>query len=1022
MKTPSIKKLSLTKRFMALTGLTALLLWTISSTGLAVDRSLLSVPKQINGLGVYRQAGARGLVPVLLSTKEGQAIAVARTVQRMGGKALTVLTDSDFVVAQVPPQALQDLERSPQVRALAVDRAVRLDPLAMQPLSDKAQTVPSDSDPALSLKVTRSEIRAPQFAERTGTDGSSALIAVLDTGVDPGHPALQRTPDGSVKVIDWQDFTGEGDVATKETRTQPIPGIPSQSGVYHLGTFKESQIPQGEMGSDINRNGKNTDAFKILVTDAARKGVYDTVYVDTNGNGDFTDEQPMPVYNQGFTVGTFGSREIVNGAQQGVNFVVTRIEPDGSAINLGYDGGEHGTHVAGIAAGNGPITGIAPGARIMAIKVLTSGGSGEWAGIIAGMHYAATHGAKVINMSLGGMAELNDGSDPQSLFINDLTRKRGVLFSIAAGNSGPGLNTVGLPGVASGAITSGAFISSNTFRVDYGLTVPQDGLWYFSSAGPRDDGGLKPNIVSPGTANSAVPPWAGQYKVFQGTSMATPQTTGAAALLIAAAQARDLKVTPEQVRMALEMGARRLPEYGWYEQGHGLIQVDAAWEALQRLVREWNPDLVSFGRAKDGTLGTGLYARGFSLQPGEPKWVLGNREFRRQALDLSYLPGSGLTIAGPQSITLPSLQRKEIPLQLDYSATPGVYDALIQARLPGQVAYASEYLATVVVPYEFDPAKGNIINGMEGVLAPARYTRHFVRVPAGTAELTVNLSVPNNAGRVRIMLSSPDGMPVGTGSPWAGAPSGPERQAVSIQGPQPGVWEIDAYASHGGMNYGLAENHYVIDVAARGVFASPARLNLPQAFGQTQTRRISFTNDYDDIRAVVSGAGFVQPKSERMEVEHGNFKDRFFDVPAGTAILRAAIAQVDDPTADLTIALYYNDPRAGGWTPVGESSGYRINRQVQLLAPAAGQYAVEIAGKSVPAGKTGFTYSLTEVRGGSGVAAQDGGSATDRGFGSRWATSVTFKVPPEIGPYLGAVTVTDEKSGRVLTVIPVEVK
>jgi len=395
-----MKKLSINKRFVALTGIASLLIWTVSSTGLAVDRSLMTVPRQMNGLGLYRQAASQGMVPVLLSTKEGQAAAVARTVQRMGGTARTVLSDSNFVVARVPAGALGDLERSALVRSLAVDHAVKLDPLAMQPLSEKAQAVPSDSDPALSLKVTRAEIRA----ERTG-DGSGALIAVLDTGVDPGHPALQRTPDGVTKVIDWQDFTGEGDVATTETRTQAIAGIASQSGVYHMGTFRESQIPKGEMGSDINRNGKDADEFKILVTDAARKGTYDTVYVDTDGDGDLSDEQPLQAYNQSLAVGVFGSREVVNGTQQGVNFVVTRVEPDGSGINLGYDGGEHGTHVAGIAAGSGPITGIAPGARIMAIKVLTSGGSGEWAGIIQGMHYAATHGAKVINMSLGGMTE-----------------------------------------------------------------------------------------------------------------------------------------------------------------------------------------------------------------------------------------------------------------------------------------------------------------------------------------------------------------------------------------------------------------------------------------------------------------------------------------------------------------------------------------------------------------------------------------------------------------------------------------
>lgn len=999
-----------TKKYVALTGLASVLVWAIGSTGLAVDRSLLAVPKQVGGLGLSRQAEGRSDVTVLLSTREGQAGAVSRTVREMGGSVTTVLADADFVVAKVPTAALQDLERSSLVRALAVDRPIRLDPSAMQRLADAAPTPPSATDPALSLNVTRGEIRAPQLIEQTGNDGSGAVIAVLDTGVDAAHPALLRTPGGEVKITDWQDFTGEGDVETRETATEPIPAIPSKSGTYHVGVFTESQIPKGEMNSDINRNGKSDDQFRVVVTDAGQKGVYDTAYIDLDGDGNLSNERPMRVYNQSFDVGTFGPKET------GVNFVVTRINPDGSGLNLGYDGGEHGTHVAGIAAGSGPITGIAPGARVMAIKVLSSGGSGSWSGIIQGMHYAATRGAHVINMSLGGIAELNDGNDPQSLFIKDLTARTGTIFSIAGGNSGPGLNTMGLPGVAGSAITSGAFISTNTWKVDYGLNVPQDGLWYFSSAGPRDDGGLKPNIVAPGTANSAVPTWAGQYAVFQGTSMAAPQTSGAAALLVGAARGKGLAYKPEHLRMALELSARRLPGYGWYEQGHGLIQVDAAWGLLQRVARESSPELVSLGRAKPGATGSGLYAREFPVLAGkDSEWLLVNREFRRAALDLSYLPGSGLTVTGPQSILMLGMQRKEIPLRYRHDQAPGVYDALIQARVQGQTSYAAEYLSTVVVPYEVDPIRGNTVSGIKGSLGPARYGRHFIRVPAGTAELTVNLTVPGSQGRVRVMAYTPDGMPAGA-SPWAGAPKEPERQTLTIQNPQPGVWEIDAYASHGAMNYGLIENRYVIDVAARGVYASPSKLDLPLSAGRNLSSEVTFVNDYGDLKAVTAGAGFAQPETQQLEVEHGSFKDFFFDVEEGTAMLRADVSRINDPAAELEVSVYYSDEKAGGWVPVGQRSQGRVD----VLNPAPGKYAVEIVGKSVPSGKTGFRYNLVRVRGGGAILPQD--QPAERAFGSIWTVPVNIKVPAGTGPYLGAITLRDERSGKVLTVVPVEVK
>lgn len=996
-------------RNLGLMGLAALVAWGVGTTGLAVDRSALTGPGSTGALAVAAQAAGQSEVTVLLSTRKGAATAVARSVKSLGGTVRTALSDADFLVARIPTAALKELERSSLIRAMALDRPVRLDPTAMRPLTETAKAPASAAEPALSLRVTRGEIRAPQLESMTGHDGSGTVIAVLDTGVDPDHPALKRTPGGETKIIDWQDFTGEGDVATKETYTEAIPGIPTAGGTYKLGTFTEAQIPKGQMEQDLNRNGKADDQFKLLLTDSRAPGVYDTAYVDLNQNGDFSDEKPMGVYKESMKTDTFGE------PGKGVNFVITRIDRDGSGLNIGYDGGQHGTHVAGIAAASGPVTGVAPGAKIIAIKVLTSGGSGGWSGIIEGMHYAASQGAQVINLSLGGLAELNDGSDPQSIFINELSAKTGALFSIAGGNSGPGLNTMGLPAVAGAAITSGAYISKNTWKIDYGLDVPQDGLWYFSSAGPRDDGGLKPNVVAPGTANSAIPTWAGQYAVFQGTSMATPQTSGAAALLIGAARNAGMKPGPDALRMALEVSARRLPGYGWYEQGHGLIQLDAAWGALKQIVTETNPDLVSAGKAKAGTAGTGLYAREFSLRGNKAGWSVTNRGYQQAELALSYLPGNGLTLSGPDRMRLPALMRREVNLRVDHSAAPGVYDALVQARVPGQRSYAAQYLATVVVPHDLSLRADNRVTGIKGTLGPARYGRHFVRVPSGTAELQVVLRTPGNQGRVRLMAYTPDGLPAGD-TPYAGAPSGPESQTLTIPSPQPGVWEINSYASHGALNFGLAENHYEIDLAARGIYASPSRLDLPFAFNQSLTRKITFTNTYGDVKVVAEGAGFVQPEQQRLEVEHNGFKHVFFSVKPGAALLSIAVGEVSDPAAQLDTGLYYNDPKLGGWRSVGQ----RIGARIELAAPEPGQYAVEVVGRAVPSGKTGFVYSQTLVTGGEGVKVES--PTALRKLGDRWTVPVTLRVPPRLGQYQGAVLLKDAATGKVLAVVPVEAK
>ncbi|MFZ5816489.1 MAG: S8 family serine peptidase [Bacillota bacterium] len=990
---------------------------SFAASGFAAQQEL-AAPKSIKGLSL--SSSARGTVSVLVAVKPGQSAAVSRLVSRLGGQVVQRMTGADLLVARLPAGAMPELERSALVRSVGLDRIVHLDRNAMRPLEDRATSgPPSARNPELSLRITRGEIRAPQFTQLTGNDGRGTVIAVLDTGVDPAHPALLKTPDGQTKIIDWQDFTGEGDVALTESRTEPIPGIPTKGGIYRTGLFRESQIPNGEMDRDINRNGKGDDSFGVLATDAAAKGVYDTVYVDTNANGDYTDEKPLRVYSQSQDVGLFGTGTVTDGVQQGVNFVVTRIDPKGQSVNLGYDGGQHGTHVAGIAAGSGPITGVAPGAKVMAIKVLTSGGSGSWSGIAQGIQYAAANGADVINLSLGGLTDLNDGSDPLSLMVDDLAAKTGVVFSIAGGNSGPGMNTMGLPAVSAAAISSGAYISINTWQADYGLTVPQDGLWYFSSAGPRDDGGLKPNVVAPGTANAPIPTWAGRYAVFQGTSMAAPQTSGAAALLLGAAKHQGLQVNGSQVRHALEQSARRLPGYGWFEQGYGLIQVDAAWQKLQEVARQGRiASLLSLGRAADGTVPTGLYAREFRITPGAVPWTLGNRQASPVALDFTYRPGTGLTLSGPKQLTLPPHRLASVPMVAYHPTAPGVYDGLVEGRARGQSAPAVQYAATVVVPHEFNPVKGHIINGLKGSLGPARYGRHFVRVPEGTTELSIQLTVPGNQGRVRIMAYTPDGMPYGSGSPWAGAPSGPERQSLTIPRPKPGVWEIDAYASHGAMNWDLTENRYEIDVAARGVFAAPSRLQLPAAPGKRLTQMISFTNSFGEITAVTTGAGFVKPTAERVEVEDGSALVQTFEVAAGTALIRSGIEKVESAGASVSLSLYYHDQAAGGWVKVGR----RLEGQEwEVLNPAPGTYAVEVTGNRVPSGKTGLQLNRTVVtEGGEGVLPPT--TQAVRGFGAVWNAKVELRTPAESGRYTGAVILKDGKTGKPLAVVPIDIK
>ncbi|MEN1891376.1 S8 family serine peptidase [Streptomyces mirabilis] len=133
----------------------------------------------------------------------------------------------------------------------------------------------------------------------------------------------------------------------------------------------------------------------------------------------------------------------------------------------------HGTHVAGTIAGTGAASGgarkgAAYGASLLNVKVLNDDGEGMDSSIIVGMEWAAQHGAKVADLSLGGQP--TDGTDPDSQALNQLTTQYGTLFVVAAGNNGRP-HTIATPGAADAALTVAA-----TDRDDaaLGLVARQD--------------------------------------------------------------------------------------------------------------------------------------------------------------------------------------------------------------------------------------------------------------------------------------------------------------------------------------------------------------------------------------------------------------------------------------------------------------------------------------------------------------------------------------------------------------------
>ncbi|GHC80340.1 hypothetical protein GCM10007079_19220 [Nocardiopsis terrae] len=253
----------------------------------------------------------------------------------------------------------------------------------------------------------------------------------------------------------------------------------------------------------------------------ARTFAPDNPNLQVNGEEDYVPDVAVAVLDTG-----------VDGSHPDLNVVESVDCTSGTCVsNTASDGNGHGTHVAGSAAAvdNGlGVVGVAPGADVWNVQVLTSGGSGTLAGIAAGVDYVTANADQigVANMSLGC-----EGCTDQALsqaITNSVAE--GVAYAVAAGNSSSDAVNF-FPANHPDVLTVSSLADSDGAPGGNGGSLgctgdDDDTLSYFSNFGTTVD------IAAPGSCITSTMP-GGDYGSMSGTSMASPHAAGGLALLAA---------------------------------------------------------------------------------------------------------------------------------------------------------------------------------------------------------------------------------------------------------------------------------------------------------------------------------------------------------------------------------------------------------------------------------------------------------------------------------------------------------
>ncbi|GAB1601221.1 tripeptidyl-peptidase 2-like [Argonauta hians] len=643
-------------------------------------------------------------------------------------------------------------------------------------------------------------------------DGRGVLIAILDTGIDPGAAGLQVTSDGKPKIIDLIDTTGSGDVDTStvvESRSEftgrrVITGLTGRTlkipeswnnptGQYNIGIKNAYDLYPKTLKERISKEITErlwTPPHRIALAEVTRKleefdaqhpypnhdeltireDLNNQIEILNNLDKKHTDYGPVfdcIVFHDGETwracvdtteKGQLDQCELLASFREErkysrlsyadmLNFSVN-IHNNGTVLEIVTNAGSHGTHVGCIAAGYFPDSpernGVAPGAQIISIKIgdtrLKSMETGS--ALVRAMVKVIEYKCDLVNYSYGEAAHWVNGGRVCDI-LSEVVNKHGIIFVSSAGNNGPALSTVGVPGGTTTSIIGvGACVCPSMMVAEYALREKLPVMQYpWSSRGPAPDGFMGVCVSAPGGAIASVPNWTLKgSQLMNGTSMSSPNACGCIALMLSGLKANSIAYSPFSVRRALMNEAQKIDSCDPFGLGAGLLQVEKSYDFLRNFSTAKERNVQFLVTVPGGN--RGIYIRDIcklskinEISVSVELSYLENKTAQEDKIDLNLqlcLTCDASWVEIPTHLELNTY--RSIGVQVDpRGLSHGAHYTEVKAFDVSCTEKGPVFTipVTVIVPMQVTDNVHHTISFTNVRFKPGQITRHFIQVPDG---------------------------------------------------------------------------------------------------------------------------------------------------------------------------------------------------------------------------------------------------------------------------------------------------